>query len=239
MSVEIYELDKVDEAQPPYLRAIALLGRDTPAVAGTKLTLFSFMQGGVVNTVNEEEKTCAFTHKLNADEIKTFAGEPAGKETTQEEDVDKVEELKAQNEKLCAEFAAEKEKFAALQKENAELRGAEKKGEAEAFYAKLRDEGKMTPALFDKAVALDTKLDGDERKEYRALFTEFPAQVDLSGKHVASKTKAPTAPFATSASVTAQIKAYQKEHKLSTFADAAEALYAAKPELFEEEGGVA
>jgi hypothetical protein len=64
MAVEIYEADKVEDGQPPYrcsIRntwAIALLGRDSPAVAGTKLTLFSMMSGGVLNTVNEEEKTC-------------------------------------------------------------------------------------------------------------------------------------------------------------------------------------
>jgi hypothetical protein len=238
MSVEIYEFDKVDEAQPPYLRAIALLGRDTPAVAGTKLALFSLMQGGVVNTVNEEEKTCAFTHKVSADEMKTFAGNPAGEKPTQEVNMDELEKLKAQNEKLCAEFAAEKEKLSLLEKENAVLRNAEKKGEAEAFFAKLRDEGKLTPAVFDKAAALDARLSEEERKDFRALFGCLGTQVDLSGKHAVTKKDAPE-PSAMNAGVTAQIRAFQKEHKLATFADAAEALFAAKPELFADEGGAA
>jgi hypothetical protein len=186
----------------------------------------------------------AFTHKVSADEMKTFAGETAGEKITQEEDgepkvrLDKLEELKAQNEKLCAEFAAEKEKFTALQKENAEFRSAEKKNEAEAFFAKLRDEGKLTPAVFDKAVALDARLGEDERKDFRAMFGELNTQFDLSGKHAASKKNSPEG-AAMSAGVTAKIRAFQKEHKLASFADAAEALYAAKPELFAEEGGAA
>jgi hypothetical protein len=231
MSVEIYEWDKADEKEPPYLRAIALLGRDTPAVAGTKLTLFSLKQGGVVNTVNEEEHIAAFTHKVSADEMKTFAGSPAGDIPTQEVNMDELEKLKA-------EFAAEKEKLAALQKENAALRNAEKKSEAEAFFAKLRDEGKLAPAVFDKAVALDAKLGEDERKNFRAMFGELGTQVDLSGKHTVTKKDAPE-PAAMSAGVTAKISAFQKEHKLASFADAAEALYAAKPELFADEGGAA
>jgi hypothetical protein len=239
MSVEIYEADKVEGDQPPYLRAIALLGRDTPAVAGTKLTLFSMMNGGVLNTVNEEEKTCAFTHKMNVEEMKTFAGETAGdNQQSMEVNMDELEKLKAQNEKLCAEFAAEKEKLSLLQKENAELKKVEKKGEAAAFFAKLRDEGKITPAVFDKAVTLDARLGEDERKDFRAMFAETQTQVDLSGKHTASKKNAPEG-AAMSAGVTAKIRAFQKEHKLASFADAAEALYAAKPELFADEGGAA
>lgn len=41
MPVEIYEYDKRDAAEAPYLWAVTLLGRDLPAVLGTKLpTLF-------------------------------------------------------------------------------------------------------------------------------------------------------------------------------------------------------
>ncbi|MCL2602717.1 MAG: hypothetical protein FWD91_07895, partial [Treponema sp.] len=34
ISVELFEFDKIKKDDPPYLRAIALLGRDTPAIAG-------------------------------------------------------------------------------------------------------------------------------------------------------------------------------------------------------------
>ena len=36
VSAEIYEFDKQDTAAAPYLKATALLGRDTPAVPGTR-----------------------------------------------------------------------------------------------------------------------------------------------------------------------------------------------------------
>ena len=128
VSVEIREYDKSGDGQPPYLKAIALLGRDTPAVQGTKL-----------------------------------------------------------------------------------------------------------PALFEKAVALDAKLGAEERKELRAVFGELEAKVDLSGTHAAPKGKAPKGG---EESVTAKIRAFQKEKGITGFAEAAEAYYTANPGAFEE-GGIA
>jgi hypothetical protein len=124
--------------------------------------------------------------------------------------------------------------LAAFQKENEDLKNAGKKVEATAFFEKLRDEGRLTPALFDRTVALDTKLGDAERKELRALFGELTAKVDLSGAHAADKKNAP-APAASDAALTAKIRAFQAEKKLATFADAATALYADKPEHFNEE----
>jgi hypothetical protein len=57
--------------------------------------------------------------------------------------------------------------------------------------------------------------------------------VDLSGAHKADKKNAP-AQAASSADLTAKIRAFQKEKKLASFAEAADALYAEKPDLFEE-----
>ncbi|GHU01824.1 hypothetical protein FACS1894147_02410 [Spirochaetia bacterium] len=235
ISVEIYEFDKVDEKDPPYLRAIALLGRDTPAVQGTKLpTFFSQMSGGGRLTVNEEAHTSVFTKKLNADEIKNLSDERRGTNSTQEVDMEK-EEL----EKLKADFAAHQAELAALKKENADLKSAEKKTEAAAFFGKLRDEGKLTPALFEKAVSLDARLGDEERKEFRTMFGELDVKVDLSGTHTAPKNKA-TEHSAGGENITAKIRAYQKEKGVATFAEAAEALYANNPALFEnEEGGEA
>ncbi|MDR2446072.1 MAG: hypothetical protein LBD58_02075 [Treponema sp.] len=45
-------------------------------------------------------------------------------------------------EKLKADFAAQNERLVALQKENAELKSAGKKAESEAYFGRLRDEGK-------------------------------------------------------------------------------------------------
>jgi hypothetical protein len=228
MSVEIYEHDKVDETQPPYLRAIALLGRDTPAVAGAKLpAYFSLAPGGVVCSAKEEEHTTVFASKVGAAEIKTFSGDTEKESNKPEANMDELEKLKA-------DFAAQNARLAELQKENAELKNAGKKAESEAHFGKLRDEGKITPAQFDNAVGIDSALEGEAQKNFRALFAGAAPQVDLSGTHAAPKSKAPAA-RSESAGLTAKIKAFQKEKRLDSFAEAADALYAERPELFEEE----
>jgi hypothetical protein len=228
MSVEIYENDKVEASRPPYLRAIALLGRDTPAVAGARLpAVFSLAAGGIVGQKSGEENIAVFSQKLNADVIKTFSAE-TGKGTEEEN----VEEL----EKLKAEFAAQNERLAALQKENENLKNAGKQSEALAFFGELRDGGRLAPALCEKAVALDTKLGEEERRDFRALFAGAGTVLDLSGNHAAPKGKAPEA-GTQSAGLTAKVRAFQKEKGIATFADAADAFYAAHPEAFEEEGG--
>ena len=246
ISVEIFEFDKVNKDEPPYLRAVALLGRDTPAVAGTKIpamfSVKSFLSGGVVNTADEENHISMFTRKMSVEDIQTLSDER--QEITQEESVmaKTAEELQAELEKSKAQIA-ELEKsageLAAFKKENEELKNAGKKKDADAFFGKLRDDGKLPPAVFEKAVALDTRLGEEDRKDLRALFSALDAKVDLSGTHRADKKNAPsTAPSsaAFSPGLTSKIKAFQKEKNLSSFAEAATAMYADRPELFEEEG---
>jgi hypothetical protein len=227
ISVEVYEFDKVNKDEPPYLKAIALLGRDTPAVQGTKIpAMFSLFSGGVVNTTDDENNISTFTRKVNAEDIKLLSNE--GQKTQEEAGMNKTaEELQKELDQKSAEFAT-------LRTENEQLKNAGKKQEAEAYFGKLRDEGKLPPAMFDKAVALDIRLGDEERKEVRAMFAALETKVDLSGKHKADKKTAP-AQSASNADLTSKIRAYQKEHKLSSFAEASNALYAEKPELFEEE----
>jgi len=235
ISVEIFEFDKVNKDEPPYLRAIALLGRDTPAVTGTKIPAMfsSLFSGGVVNTADEENHVSTFSRKLNAEDIQTLSangGVNAGGQKNQQEDF----AMGKTAEELEKELEKSKSETAAFQKELADLKNAGRKTDAESFFSKLRDEGKLPPAIFERTVALDTKLGEDDRKEFRSLFSALETKVDLSGKHTADKKKAP-APAADTADLTAKIRAYQKEKKLASFADAANALYADKPELFEEE----
>jgi hypothetical protein len=110
MSAEIYEYDKEDEKRAPYLRAIALLGRDTPAVAGAKLpAYFSLAPGGTACFAKAEEHTTVFTGKVSAAEIKTLACD-AGKGDEQERGMEELE-------KLRADYAAQNERITALQKE--------------------------------------------------------------------------------------------------------------------------
>ena len=237
ISVEFYEYDKRDEGAPPYLKAIALLGRDTPAVQGAKLPAMFDIGSGVMNTLDEKEFITAFTRKVDGKDKDAFA-EGACAETNQKihEEAKSMDEEKLKA--MEAELAASKAQAAAFQKECEELREGTRTADAAAFFGKLRDEGKLPPAQLDRVVSLDAKLGDAERKEFRAMFGEMELKVDLSGKHAAPKSKAAAAP-ASDAELTAKIRAFQKANNLSSFADAAEAYYAENPAAFEEEGGAA
>jgi hypothetical protein len=216
ISAEIFEFDKIKAGLSPYLRAVALLGRDTPAVPAARLpALFSFITGRDI-LINEEEHTATFTRRLGKGEI--------GKEE-EEGDMGRVEELEAALKEKEAQIAA-------FQKEQEKLKNAGRKQEAEAYFGKLRDEGKLPPALFERAVNLDSRLDEESRTEFRALVGESGAKVDLSGTHQAKKPQSPSG-----GTLTAKIRAFQKEKNFSDFAQAATALQAHSPELFEAEEG--
>jgi hypothetical protein len=229
ISVEIFEFDKANKDDPPYLKAVALLGRDTPAVSGTKIPAMfsSLFSGGVVNTADEENHISTFTRKVNAEDIKLLSAD--GQENQQEDfSMSKtVEELEKELEKSRTDAAA-------FQKELADLKNSGRKTDAESFFSKLRDEGKLPPAIFEKAAALDARLGEEDRKDFRSLFSALEKKVDLSGKHTADKKNAP-APSAGNAGLTAKIRAFQKEKKLASFEEAAIAMHGEKPELFEEE----
>jgi hypothetical protein len=235
VSVEIYENDKITEGEPPYLRAVALLGRDSPAVAGTKIpAVFSLTAGGVIHAVDEESHISTFTRKVKAEEIQDLS---AGQETQEDTTMDGKGSHPAavpDVSDLFAKLEESRKETAAFKKELDDLKNAGAQKEAEAFFGKLRDEGKLPPALFEKAVALDARLGEEERKEIRSLFSTLEAKVDLSGTHAADK-KTAAASGVPDAALTAKIRSFQKEKNLSSFADAAEALHAEKPELFEEE----
>ena len=234
VSVELYEFDKCKDTPgaPPYLRAVALLGRDTPAVTGTRIPMFGLFSGGVSGAVDEENHIATFTRKVSAEDIKILS--ESGQESTNEEEA-MDEEVTKRLDALDEKVKALTERVDALEGAAAEGTTAASRKGAEEYYAKLRDEGKLPPAQFAQAVALDMKVGEAERKELRAMFAALDPKMDLSGQHVASKEKAPS-PAATESELTAQIRAYQKEHRLSSFSDAATALYAAKPELFKEDG---
>jgi hypothetical protein len=241
ISAEFWENDRRDASASPYLKAVALLGRDSPAVPGAKLPAIFSRDGFAENEIDKEKGITAFTRKLSAGDIAAFAdcaGAGQNKIHEEENDMDeeKLKALEARFEKQSAELAEAKAQIAAFQKENGELRNAERKTEAASFFGKLRDEGKLPPALFEKAVELDTKMTEEERKEYRALFFALETKVDLSGQHAAPKGKAPPADAA-DAGLTAKIRAFQKEKGFASFSEAAEAYYAANPGAFEEGGG--
>jgi hypothetical protein len=233
VSAEIYEHDKVDASNPPYLRAVALLGRAAPQIPALRLpSLFGLLPGGTVTTVDEEEHIAAFTRKVNADDALSFKQEPDAvslrPENHEEVSMDEAEKLKA-------ELAAKDAEIAAFKKENEDLKNAGRKQESLVFFGKLRDEGKIPPALAEEAAELDARLGEKERENYRSLFSRFEQKVDLSGVHKADKKNAPDQ-VDSGDLLTAKIRAFQKEKNFSSFAQAAEALYAEKPELFERGG---
>jgi hypothetical protein len=226
ISAEIYELDQADSAQTPYLRAVALLGRDSPAIPSARLpALFGFMDYGALTEINELEHIVAFTRRVSTKEIQTLSIE----ETNHKEDstMDKTEELQA-------ELTKKEEMLAAFKKENDELKLASKKAESEAYFGKLRDAGKLPPAMFEQAVTLDVRMDSENQKAFRAFFKDQEKPIiDLSGNHLADKKKAPDS-ASSDVSLAAQIRAFQKERNLSSFVDAAKILQIEKPALFKE-----
>lgn len=155
VSAEIYEFDKQDAAVAPYLRAVSLLGRDAPAVQGTRLPAIfeELVNGGTVVSLQEDSPVAAFTRRVSAEETRTIG------QTKAQEEAHSMEET----EKLKLELAAKEQELAVFQKEREEMKTAVQKKDAEKHYGTLRDEGKLAPALFEQAVALDARL-GDENR---------------------------------------------------------------------------
>jgi len=232
ISAEFWEYDKRDGNESPYLKAIALLGRDTPAVPGAKLPTMFEKSGGIMSTLDEKEYIAAFTRRVNGDDRGAFG--VSGAEIKEVHKEATMDEEKLKN--LEAELAAAHERLATFQKENEGLRDERLKADATAFFGKLRDEGKLPPAQFERVVNLDVRLGEAERKELRAMFGEMEKTLDLSGSHAAPKDKA--VPPAGDAELTAKIRSFQAEKKIASFAEAADAYYAANPGAFTE-GGVA
>jgi hypothetical protein len=235
ISAEIFEFDKLPHsADPPYLKSLALLGRDAPAVAGTKVpTIFqifkNLLTGGESLAADEENHVSTFSRKLKPEDIESLSVN--GGQSIQQEDF----AMGKTAEELVRELEESKAQAAAFQQQLTDLKNAGRKTDAESFFGKLRDEGKLPPAMFDKAVALDLISTNDARKEFREFCFALETKVDLSGKHAADKNKAP-APAAGKAGISEKVRAFQLEHKLATFEEAAKARHAQKPELFKEGG---
>ena len=240
VSAEIYEFDEVDPEQPPYLRAIALLGRDIPAIATTRLpTFFSLLTGGGISTLDKEQHLIAFTRKMNVSEFSEPEPTPTTKPnkdsldtTTGEQSNYKHKESTMTNEEKLQQQLAEKEKeLTAFKKENETLKSTAARQDAESFYSELRDNGILPPAHFEATVTFDENLTDEQRQGFRAIVSAFETKVDTTGTHAASKKKAGSIPE-TEPELAEKIKAFQAERKIDTFENAAKILYQEKPELF-------
>jgi hypothetical protein len=128
VSAEIHEFDKWRDAnEAPYLRAISLLERDTLAVQGTKLPTLFELGAGSVTTLDEKKHIAASTRRMSVADTRRCTRH---KIPIKDESMDETEKLKA-------ELAAKEAEFDAM-------KSAERKQEAETYFGKLRDSGKLT-----------------------------------------------------------------------------------------------
>ncbi len=230
ISAEIYELDKDDPKQDPYLSAIAFLGRDNPAVTATKIGTSFFSKGCSYTPAAENSTLARFTRRLSRDDIKLFDKEPKEEKSMPEPN----QNTPADKTSFEAALAGKEAEIAQYKKENDDLKAASRKTEATNFYTGMRDGGKLIPAMFDRVVTFDTRMNSADQKEFREILASFGTVLDVSGQHIASKDKAKNNPAGGGDALSAKIRAYQKEKNLSSFSEAAAALYAETPALFEE-----
>lgn len=117
-----------------------------------------------------------------------------------------------------------------LDKQQTQFQKSNTEEDAKVFFSKLKDDGRILPALTEKFVSFDSKLTDEQRKEYRKLFSETEKIVDTSGKHTANKPEDEN-----TGDVYSQIKVFQAENKIKSFEEAATAFHAKHPELFSDE----
>ncbi|MBN2536387.1 MAG: hypothetical protein JXB88_26120 [Spirochaetales bacterium] len=237
VSAEIFKFDEINPDDPPYLRAIALLGRDTPAVVTAKLpSFFSMFAGGTITSIDETKHLITFTCKLNISESPNTDISPSpAKQTGDNQSNINKESTMTETEKLTQELEKTKAELDTYKQENETLKASAGRKDAETFFSKLRDNGNLPPALFDRAVALDQKLSDDVRKEYRNLVSAFEKKVNMDEDHNADKKKADSIPE-TDEELSAKIRAFQAERGIESFLKAAEILFQEKPGLFKEGG---
>lgn len=264
VSAEIITYDKKDSTKAPYLARVAFLGRSIPAVNQAKVpAMFSgllkaigFSKTDPVSDTGEpllrfcqrmdkqtvQKFASLITVPLGASENSTSHSVEGGKQNTDEKPIppkgfsmsmtDEEKEKFSQLEKENADKAARIAQFEQQEKENKKETA---KKDAESFYQKFRDDGKITPVEFSEVVGLDVTLTEEQRaiqrKHFSALFEKRSPVVSLNAGHVASKEQCFSENEKTNASVNAQVRKYAREHKIS-FSEAVDVLSSEKPELF-------
>lgn len=218
VSVELaFDYDQDKSPINPRLIRIAALGRSIPAVPTTRIKAsFALAQGGLLVDESDDNTLTAF-------------GRLAWEETDEE---DEMGEKNRQPETTSAPSVEELQaRLAAAEAKNAELEQADRLRSSEAFMATVGGTG-LPPAVRSEAAAFDAGLSDEARGQFRTLLGKMAPVVSLGRKHEADK------PAVTAGSLSAQVKAYQREHNIGTFAEAMSALRATRPELFADvEGG--
>lgn len=220
MSAEIIPFDQRTEGKdPPMLVRVALLGRNTPAVSTAKLpdTFSQIIAGGSKDSVEnkDEGQIDVFTQRID---FKDFEN------NKKEEDLFMEKEI----ETLKGQLSEANQKIATFEQKEKEREQNELKSDAQKFYSELRDAGKITPAQFEDFVSLDLELSPEAREIQRKAVSLFESKVgNLSGKSEAKGNKS------SKQDLNQAITAYMQEHSVC-YEEAANVLFATKPELFSE-----
>lgn len=243
ISIEVYAFDKLDPKDPPYLKAVAFLGRDTPAVPTTQIKeLFKLKVDQTMETFNKEENVFTYTRKLNKEEIFSFVeayqkqGKGADvaneKENQEEENVSK--EFFSQLTGVTEEMKGLRAQMENYRKENQQLKDAAEQQESKNFFENFTNEkgesGVIPPAMVEAFSQLDSKLPPDMKEEFRKTISKFGKMATLSADHHADEPPEGTDEETTDPAQL--VKKYQREKGIDSYELAADLLYQEKPELF-------
>ncbi len=162
-SIELYE-DL--QGKGLYLKALAMLGSEAPAVKG--MNPIQFAEGEAESYKFEEVP--AFAKDFAVDYYKAQAS--------------KAESAKSQLETDLAQEKAKSEQFSS---ENEQIQFTQRQAEFEVFLDQGIEEGKFKPVLREKAVALFAHLDSIEVAEgeespleaFKQIITEFKEQIQF------------------------------------------------------------
>jgi len=88
--------------------------------------------------------------------------------------------------------------------------------ESKDFFSKLQAEGKVAPAFFEKAVDLDSTLQGDEKKKFREMFSTMEPIIKPETHTLTGQLSDSSDNFSVD-----EIKRFQAENKISSFEEAA------------------
>ncbi|MGL4986982.1 MAG: phage protease [Treponemataceae bacterium] len=233
MSVELVRGD-AEHGENPYIQAVALLGRNNPAITLARLPEVFSKLNAWINGKSDDKSTTVITefnralitspdallndnssNNISSSENQISINKKGGHSMNGQN----FEALQQQNAQLLAKV----EKYEA---EKQEIVQKQKLLEAQTFYKGLSNEGKITPAQVEQFTKIDLALPEKERDEQRKLVASFSIGIgNLQGKTQSNQSTQP-------ADVSEAIGCYAKEHNLS-YEDAAKIMYEKNKEIFD------
>ncbi|MEQ8577572.1 MAG: hypothetical protein RIC57_03540 [Balneola sp.] len=149
-----------------YLKGLAMLGAEAPAVKGMQPIEFSEGESESI----EFEESPSFVDDFSFEFYK-----------------EKAERLSGENEQLEASLKEEKKKTKSFSEENEAIQFTQRQADFEAFLDQGIEEGKFKPVLREKAVALFAHLDSIEVEEgeespldaFKEIIKEFKEQIQF------------------------------------------------------------